>query len=125
MTAAPKFGTLSVVYDNVPQNGPLAGQMDSVDIYLSDVAGAEANMDSGSGASSSSQTFWTPKGFCTVLDLSVAAGLTDTTRGRLTVGGRPLSNVIRWANNLNTIQTRPPIGIKLAAGARLGIVQLA
>jgi hypothetical protein len=125
MVAAPQRGTLTIVYDNVPQNGALRGTGDSVDVYLSDVVGAEANLDSGSGAGTASQTFWTPKGYCTIVDFSVATGLTDTTAGRLTVGGRPMSNMIRWANHINTLQNRAPLMLKLAPGARLGIVQLA
>lgn len=117
MAAAPRYGTL--VFQGV------SGQNYFVDCYISDVVGASGTFDSGAGAGASSETFWTAPENCTLIDFSVATGLTDTTAGRLTANGRPLQSVVRWANHLNSLATRPALNTGFAAQTRVGIIQLA
>lgn len=51
--------------------------------------------------------------------------MTDTTAGRIVINGAPTKSVIRWANQLNSLATRPALNIPVAAGENLSVVQLA
>lgn len=101
-----------------------SGTTYSVDLYASDVAGALVNWDGGGGSGSSSPTFWIPPENVTLIDFSVVTGLTDTTRGRLTVNGKPLQSIIRWALHLTTLNNRPRLSIGFARGSQVSIIQL-
>lgn len=101
------------------------GNLYFVDFYVSDVVGAQVNFDSGAGAGAASETFWTAPEQVRLVDISIVTGLTDTTNARLTVNGRPLQSVIRWANFLNTLATRPTMANGFDANARVGMIQAA
>lgn len=116
MVAAPQYATLVI------SNG--AANI-NVDMYLSDVANAPANFDSGSAAASTSETFFKSPISGRIVDFSINTGMTDTTAGRVTVNGSPTKSVIRWANHLNSLNNRPMLNIPIAAGENIGIVQLA
>lgn len=117
MAAAPQSGTLVFAGSS--------GTNYFVDCYLSDVVAAQGNFDSGGGSGAASETFWTAPENVMLVDFSIVTGLTDTTNGRLTANGRPLQSVIRWANHLNTLATRPRLNTGFAAGTRVGIIQAA
>jgi len=117
MVAAPQYAT--AIFRGK------SGTHYSVDIYLSDVANAQANFDSGSGSGTGSETFWTAPENCTLVDFAINTGMTDTTAGRLTANGRPLQSVIRWANHLNSLNSRPLLNTGFLSATRVGIIQLA
>lgn len=116
MAAAARWGTflIATAQGNI-----------SVDTYISDVVAALANFDSGSGAGVGSETFYKSPVTGTIVDFSVAAGITDTTLGRITIDGANTKSAIRWANHVNTLSNRPLLNIPIRAGENLGITQLA
>jgi len=117
MVAAPQYGTL--VFRGV------SGKTYSLDCYFDDVANSLANFDGGAGAGSSSPDFWTPPEDVVLVDFSVVTGLTDTTKARLTVNGRPLQHVLRWTIYLTSLNNRPPLNVGFRAGSRISAIQLA
>lgn len=116
MAAAPQSGTLFA--------RGLTGNNYSVDIYISDVAGAPVRFDGGAGAGASSPDFYSFPEPVIVTDVSVVTGLTDTTKVRITANGAPTPSILRYALHLTTIATRPALSIKLRAGTRLGAIQI-
>lgn len=117
MVAAPQYGTITIMGQG--------GASISVDVYFSDVANALANFDAGAGAGSTSETFFKCPINGVIVDFSVVTGLTDTTRGRVTINGSPSKSILRWGNHTNTINNRPKPNIPVYAGENIGIVQLA
>jgi len=117
MAAAPQYGTITIA--------GAGGTSISVDVYFSDVANALANFDAGAGAGSTSETFYKCPINGIIVDFSVVTGLTDTTRGRVTINGSPTKSILRWGNHVNSINNRPKPNIPIYAGENLGIVQLA
>lgn len=117
MAAAPQLATLTF--------RGTSGANYSIDAYLSDVANANANFDSGAGAGATSETFWTAPENVYLVDFSILTGMTDTTVARLTANGRPLQSMVRYANHLNTLNSRPVLNTGFAAGTRVGLIQLA
>jgi len=117
MVASPEYGTITIMSRN--------GTSISVDVYFSDVANALANFDAGAGAGTGSETFFKCPINGVITDFSVVTGLTDTTRGRVTINGSPTKSVLRWGNHTNTINNRPKPNIPIYQGENLGIVQLA
>jgi len=116
MAAAPQSGTIVI---------QCGGSSINVDVYISDVANALATFDSGAGASATSQNFFKVPASGRIVDFSIVTGLTDTTKGRITINNSPTKSIIRWANHLNTLATRPALNIPIMAGENLGIIQLA
>jgi hypothetical protein len=116
MAAAPQYAT-AILSTN---GGDIA-----IDMYLSDVVGANGNFDSGNSASSTSHQFWTAPASGFITDFSIKTGMTDTTCGTFTVNGSRTKSTIRWANHLNTMALRPPLNIPINAGEQLSIIQLA
>ncbi len=118
MAAAPQRGTLTC--------RSLDGKRGfSVDMYLSDVVGANVNFDSGAGAGTGSETFFTFKEAVIITDFSLPTGMTDTTLMRWVGDGVPSLNTLRYAQHLNTLNNRPVPGVIVNAGSRLGAIQLA
>ena len=76
MSAAPQYGTVFL-------RGVQTGRTYAVDIYISDVANASVNFDSGSGASSGSDSFYIAPENVVFEDFSIVSGLTDTTKYQL------------------------------------------
>lgn len=116
MAAAPQSGTLFA--------RGLTGNNYSVDVYVSDVAGAPVRFDGGAGAGASSPDFYSFPEPVIITDFSVVTGLTDTTKIRVTANGAPTPNILRYALHLTTIATRPQLSLKLRAGTRLGAIQI-
>jgi len=116
MAAAPQYGTLTIS----------AGAASiTVDVYVSDVANAGVTFDSGAGAASGSREYYKTPVSGRITDFSVATGLTDTTKARVSINGSPTKNIIRWANHINTLAYRVPLNIPVNAGEDIGMVQLA
>lgn len=117
MAAAPQYATLTIVGGG--------GATITVDVYASDVVAALMNFDSGSGAGAGSETFYKSpiEGFIT--DFSILTGMTDTTVGRLTIDNSNTKSTIRYANHLNTLNSRPKLAIPVHRGENIGIIQLA
>ncbi len=115
MAAAPQYGALIFQGSRTYQ----------VDMYASDVANAPLRFDEGAGASSSSQTFWTPPEPVVLVDVFIHTGMTDTTRVRLTANGSPLQTIIRYAAALDTSNARAKLSLGFNAGTRVGGIQLA
>jgi len=97
----------------------------NVDVYCSDVANALANFDTGAGAGSTSETFFKCPINGYIIDFAIATGMTDTTAARVTIDNSPTKSVIRWANQLNSLATRPILQIPVRAGENIGLIQLA
>jgi hypothetical protein len=118
MAAAPKSGTLMA--------RGVSGTTYAIDVYLSDVANAAANFDSGNGAGTGSLNFWKSPERVVIYDFSIPTGLTDTTNGIFTSDGSQIPKItIRWANFINTLATRPTLQIGVEKGSQLGMVQRA
>lgn len=118
MVAAPRYGTVTFK--------GASGKTYSVDVYLSDVANAQVNWDSGNGAGTGSQTFWRAPENVVLIDFSVASGLTDTTNIVLTKNGGQLAGQrIRYANYLNSLAFRAPLTLGFSKDSNIGAIQIA
>lgn len=117
MVAAPQFATMLIRHLN--------GKSESIDVWLSDVDGGALNFDSGAGAGVNSEKFYTFPVPVVIEDFSIAAGMTDTTAMRWAGSGRPTSNILRFANHLNTLSKRPKLNIPVKPGSRISAIQQA
>ncbi len=117
MAAAPQYATATFK--------GVSGASYTVDIYCSDVVAGLVNFDSGAGAAATSETFWTAPENCHLVDFSILTGMTDTTVLRITANSRPLQSTVRYANHLNTLNSRPHLDTGFAASTRVGFIQLA
>lgn len=117
MTAAPQNGFLRFVgKSKKPYN---------VDLYASDVVNGKVNFDDGAGASSTSETFWVPPEDVVLVDMGIHTGMTDTKMIRITRGGVPLGNTLRFAAQLDTSNARQPLAIGYRKGIHVGAIQFA
>ena len=116
MVAAPQSGTLFF-------KGVQTGRTYAVDIYVSDVVANSINFDSGSGASSGSDSFWIAPENVILNDLSIVTGLTDTTKISINANGVQTGNRLRYANHLNTLNNRPVLGVPFRAGSKIACSQ--
>lgn len=119
MAADPKYGTIYA-------RGIKSGAVYATDFYYSDVAAALLTFDGGAGAGANSPNFYTFPEDVIIYDLSIDAGAAATyaaTNLRLTGDGRPSPSIIRVKNHLNTLNNRPPLGIKVRAGTRITAIQ--
>lgn len=118
MAATPKNASAHFVGRNT-------GATYTKDIYLSDVAAALANWDSGQGASATSETFWTPPEPVSLVDYSHETGMADTTKVQVTRNGVPTGNIFRYIVFLTSLNSRPKLNLPFAAGDKIALVQLA
>lgn len=117
MVAAPRYGTATF-------QGLKTGKIYSVDIYISDVVAAPVTWDSGSGAGSTTLTFWKAPEPVILTDLSIASGLTDTTTIFPTADGGQIPGVrFRHANFLNSLAFRPRLNLGFKEGTNVGMTQ--
>lgn len=115
----PENGTVKAV-------GVKTGQTYTYDIYSSDVIGAAVTFNqSGAAASTSPQSVRAPMTEDIVItDISIATGQTVSTGAVFTANSGVVNGgTIRWANYLNTINTRPALAIRIRAGDFLGATQ--
>ncbi len=118
MVAAPQLGTLTFL-------GVATGRNYTKDIYISDVSQGLVNFSSGGVASATSETFWTPPELVVLVDFSILTGLTDTEVLQISADSVPTGDVLRYANHLNTLNSRPRLNIPFQAGQRVSANQLA
>jgi len=116
MVATPQYGQMFFI----GQSGKTYG----VDIYVSDVNGGLINWDGGAGAGSSSPTYWTAPENVTLVDYSQVTGTADTEKVRLTVNGRPLQTILRYAVHLTTLNNRPRLNVGFMKGAQIAAIQI-
>lgn len=117
MAAAPQYATMTVRNARnirVP-----------VDMYLSDVAGALTNFDNGRGAGVGTPDYWTAPEMVTIVDFSIPTGMTDTTKIQPTINNKGIGAMVRYANQLNTLNYRTPLNLVVMAGQTLRFIQLA
>ena len=118
MAAAPKYGTLMFL--------GASGRTYAVDVYISDVANGQVNFDNGSGASSTSLTYYKAPEQMKLYDFSVATGLTDTTNMLFTSDGAQIAGSrVRYANFVNTLANRPTLSLTFRQGSNIGALQAA
>jgi len=104
-----------------PKNGQLtltgAGGQRFLDFYVSDVVNALVTYSDGSSAAgSASPTEYTFNADGVVTDISIATGLADTTNVVVILNGTPTGSIVRWANFVNTIASRPFPGLRFKKG---------
>jgi hypothetical protein len=116
MAATPQYGAM--VFKGA------SGKTYSVDIYVSDVNAARINWDGGSGAGSTSPTFWKPPENVTLVDFSMVTGCLDTEKIRLVVNGRPLMQVLRYVPHVTTAANRPTLAIGFLQNSEISAFQI-
>lgn len=115
MAATPKTGTLFF-------KG--ARQTYNVNIYVSDVAGANITLSANGTAGTGSSTTWRAPENVVLTDYAMITGTADTTSLTMQqdLANKP-ATVLPYATYLTTIATRPPINIAFPLGALIGAVQ--
>ncbi len=116
MVATPKYCQFS--FEGV------SGQVYNVDGYVSDVNNGLVNLDSGGGASSASDTFWTPPEPVVLRDYAMVTGTADTEKIRITRNGIPTGNTLRYGAYLDSINNRPPLNVPFGPGEKFGAIQI-
>ena len=117
MAATPQRGTL--------QLEGISGMKYTKEVYVSDVANANITFDGGAGAGSGSPTKWTAPEPIAIVDFSMITGTADTTKIQMTRNGTATGDILRYANHLSTLNSRPALGIVFAQGDEIGGIQLA
>jgi len=117
MAATPKYGQVTFLGQS--------GMTYMKDIYRSDVAGALINWDSGAGAGTGSETFWTPPENVVIRDLALVTGVVDTTKLQLTRNGVPTGDILQNGPFVDSVATRPSLNVPLGAGVKIAAIQLA
>jgi len=95
------------------------------EIYRSDVAGALINWDSGGGAGSASETFWTPPEPVVLRDVALVTGPTVVFKLQITRNGVPTGDIVRFGPFLDSVATRPSLNIPVGPGVKIAAIQLA
>lgn len=116
MAATPQYGMMMFV--------GRSGMSYAKDVYVSDVNGAKINWDSGSGAGSTSDTFWIPPEPVVLRDFAIVTGTADTEKLRLTRNGIPSGDTLRYGPHTDSVATRPRLNIPFAAGIQIGALQI-
>lgn len=118
MTPTPQFATMTF-------RGLRTQKTYSKDVYLSDVVAAPVNFDDGAGASATSKDDYTAPEPIVLTDFAILTGMADTKAIRLTRNGVATGDVIRYANYLNTLNSRPMITVGFKQLDRVGAIQVA
>ncbi len=116
MVAAPQLGTFTLV--------GASGQHYTKDVYISDVVGGLVRFSAGGLAGATTLDHWTPPEPVRLVDFSILVGLTDTEALQITRAGNPTGDVLRYANHLNTLNSRPIPNIPFGVGMEMGANQL-
>lgn len=117
MVATPQYGTMLF-------RGRSSGQLYSVDIYISDVAGAQVRFDNGAGAGASAETFTTFNEPVILTDYAQVTGTADTEKIRITANNSPTPHILRYGIHLSTLNNRPVLNIPFRAGTRISGIQI-
>lgn len=116
MAAAPQLATMTLA---------TGGGNLTIDVYLNDVVANLGNFDSGSGAAAGTETFYKAPCNASIIDFSILTGMTDTTLARITIDGSNTRTTVRYANHLNTLNSRPALNVPVGKGENIGLMQLA
>jgi len=117
MAAAARRATLTAV-------GLASKRLYNVNMYISDVAAAFVTMNANGQAGTGSPTYYILPEDCVIADLSIASGLTDTTLLTMQANNAIVPGVVlQYADFLNTITTRPALGLKAPKGTQIAFVQ--
>lgn len=103
--------------------GLSSGRTYCKDVYFSDVAGAPINWDSGNGASTSSDTHWTPPEPVVLRDFSIHTGMTQV-NARISENGVPTGDTLRYEIHLDTLANRPMLNIPFGPGSKVAVTQV-
>jgi len=117
MAATPQYCTLKFT--------GRSGRGYTKDGYISDVAGAQVNLDGGNGASASSPTTWRPPEDVVLQDVAVVTGTQDTTKIQPVQNSVPTGDFIRYSIHLTTLNNRPLLNIPFRAGSDIAFNQFA
>jgi len=104
--------------------GLQTGMTYPIEGYIADVANGNVKFDSGSGASATSDSFWTPPEPVQLRDISIKTGPTVTFKLRLVVNGINMPGLYRYEMHLSTLSYRPSISLGVPAGARFAAVEI-
>lgn len=100
-----------------------SGKTYSVDMYIPDAVDTQVTFNGSGLAASTANTYWSVPEACVIIDV-VAAGTPTAVGAILTLDGAQYSNeCVRWANQQNSLATRPPFKIPVRAGVQLGMLQ--
>lgn len=116
MAATPQYGAMIFV--------GASGKTYSIDIYVSDVNAGLINWDGGSGAGSTSPTFWICPEDVVLSDYAQVTGTADTEKIRMLSNGRPTAHVLRYGVHLTSLNNRPTLNIGFKAGTQIGASQI-
>lgn len=101
-----------------------SGKTYIVDLYIPDaVAGLVGFAPNGAATATSPTQYRVPEA-CMITDVSVATGTTAVGLVLTQNNGSIQGGVLRYANFLNTLASRPALRIPLAAGDFLGAVNI-
>lgn len=100
-----------------------SGRTYSVDMYIPDAVATNVTFNGSGLAGAASNNYWSPPENCVITDIVAVA--TPTAVGAiLTLDGAQYTNqCVRWANQQDTLATRPALNIPVIAGVQLGAVQ--
>ena len=115
MAAAPRTGGLVYLGQS--------GRRYNVSAYVSDVLAGFVTFSMDGAAVAGSQNFWIAPENVTLVDFSIATGLTDTTCLKVLVNDTPLGQILLHANHVNTLPGRSIPGIGIAAGRKVTLIQ--
>lgn len=115
MAAAPQYGSLSFK--------GASGRGYSVSVYTSDVVGAYVRFNQDGLAGTTTPDFLVFPEAVTIVDFSTVTGLTDTRVIKILKNGVSTGVVLQHANHVNTLATRPYVGVTITAGSEIRMVQ--
>lgn len=101
-----------------------SGRIYYKDIYLDDTAGNRVNFDSGSGAGAATATDLSFKEDVVLGSICIASA-TGQTKTQVLVNETPTGDIIRNSLHLASVTNRPALGVPIARGLRVAMVQLA
>lgn len=101
----------------------MSGKIYSVDMYIPDAVATQVTFNGSGLAASTSNAFWVPPENCYVIDIS-AVGAPTAVGAIFQQDGADITNeCIRWANQANSLATRPAFKVPVKAGVQLGMKQ--
>jgi len=115
---------VTATYGTLMFKGLQTGRTYAVDVYISDVVAASVTFDSGSGATTTSLSYWKAPENVLLYDASIATGPTVMTTIIMTADAAQIGgNRIRIANFLNSLSARPVLSIGFKQGTNVGAIQ--
>jgi hypothetical protein len=100
-----------------------SGKTYSVDLYIPDAVDTSVTFNGSGLAAATSKEYWVAPEPCFIVDI-VAVSTPTAVGAILTLDGAQYTNTcVRWANQLDSLATRPAHMIPVAPGVQLGAVQ--